>query len=249
MALADSLNRYRSFLDSLGKGGLNSLFPNDFEAYVIAFELVDSVDNTIEFFSFPIMPSNISISEPEITNIKKTARGVTSLKTDSFIPRDINLTGNFGRNLKIIIRNKIFDFESFKSVLGLTKSEFNGPNVKTGYGTMKVFKRILDGSKTIDSKGNPVKLYFYNFTFGDNYLVEVVDKSFTMARDSSNMIWNYNVNLKAVAPITNSFVKKQSLLGIIAASSIQKTINDLSSDVQRYMSGQQKSKFKAVIQR
>lgn len=231
MALQTALSKQKNLIATLGQAGLNSLFPDDFEVYIIAFELVDSVDNTLEFFSFPIMPTNITITEPEITNIKKVNRGVTSLKTDSFIPKDINLSGNFGRNLKILIRDKIVDFRSFRGGLGLLKGEFQGPTIKTGYGTTKVFQSILDGSKVLDQKNKPVRLYFYNFAFGDNYVVEVVDKTFTQSRDASNLIWNYNVSLKAVAPIDNTVRSRKSLNSILKANMMQKGINNLASNI------------------
>jgi hypothetical protein len=235
MPLRSTISRYDSMLNVLGKAGLNAMFPNDFEVYIIAFELVDSLDNTIEFFSLPILPNSINVSEPELTNIKKVNGGVTSLKTDTFVPKDITLQGNFGRNFKILIRNKLLDFHSFKGVLNMVKGDFQGTNIKTGYGTIKVFQDILEGSKSIDKFGNPMRLYFYNFAFSENYVVEVIDKSFNQSRDSSNMIWNYSVNLKAVAPINNSVRDKNSLLGIVKASTMQKGINNLSSNIQRVL--------------
>jgi hypothetical protein len=242
----EAISKFNTISSIIGKTGLNALFPNDFEVYIIALELVDSQDRTLEFFSFPITPSNISISEPQLTNIKKTARGLVSLKTDSFVPVDITLSGNFGRNFKILIRNQIIDFTSFSSNLGVTNTDFNGPNIKTGYGTMKVFDHLLNGSKVLDLMGNPTRLYFYNFAFGVNYVVEVMDKSFTQARDSSNMIWNYNVSLKAVAPINNAIRSRKSMLNMVTTGVVQKGINNLCGNIQRYMSSQtaNKSTFK-----
>ena len=69
MALGGALSRQKNLISTLGQAGLNSLFPDDFEVYIIAFELVDSSDNTLEFFSFTIMPTNITISESENFNI------------------------------------------------------------------------------------------------------------------------------------------------------------------------------------
>lgn len=231
MALSSAIDIRNGLLSRLGQTGLNALFPNDFELYMVAFELVDSNDLTLELFSLPIMPSNISITEPEITNIKKTNKGVVSLKSDSFVPKDINLSGNFGRNLKVLIRNKIIDFKSFKGSLGLLKSEFQGPIIKTGYGATKVFQNILNGSKVLDRFGKPVRLYFYNFAFNENYVVEVVDKTFTQSKDASNMIWNYNVSLKAVADINNTLKSLKSLASIVAANALQKGINKLASNI------------------
>lgn len=230
MSISSAVNTHNEFLKTIGKAGLNALYPNDFEAYFIALELVDSSDKTLEFFTFPIMPNTLSISEPEITNIKKVNKGITSLKTDSFIPRDISMVGTFGRNFRILIRNKFIDFNSFRGGLGLLHGDFDGLTIKTGFGSMKVLQNILQNSKTLDQKGKPVRLYFYNFAFSENYVVEVMDKVFSQSKES-NMIWNYNVNLKAVAPINNTVRSQSSLIKILSASVLQKNINSLASNI------------------
>jgi hypothetical protein len=236
MSLQDATGKFNELISTIGKVGLNALYPKDFELYVIAFEIVDSDDRTLEFFSMPVLPNTVTVTEPEIVNIKKTARGVVSLKSDSFVPKDISLAGSFGRNFKIVFRNKLIDFSAFRKSFQFSTPDFNGLNVKTGYGITKVFQSLLNNSKLLDLKGNPVRLYFYNFAFGENYIVEVVDKSFTQAKDSSNMIWNYNVSLKAVAPIDSSLIKKSSLLRVTSASVLQNGITSLTNDIVRYKS-------------
>ena len=61
-------------------------------------------------------------------------------------------------------------------------------------------------------------------------VVEVVDKTFTQSRES-NIIWNYNVSLKAVAPINNSVRSRSSLISILTANALQKSINTLASNI------------------
>lgn len=233
MALEGVKERYGDLLNTIGTAALNALFPKDFEAYMISFELVDSQDSTLEFFSFPIMPESISIVEPEITSIRKTNRGITSLKTDSFIPRDINLTGNFGRTFRVLLRNKVIDFNSFNFRTGqfeISLNDYDGPTVKTGFGSMKVLQRLLNGSKVLDGKGNPCRLYFYNFAFSENYVVEVINKTFSQSKES-NVIWNYNVALKAVAPINNIVRSRRSLVNILSSNALQKSINTLAANI------------------
>ena len=230
MAQTFTQQRYDDMLTNFGTSALNAMFPNDFEAYLITFELVDSDDQTLELFSFPLMPSSISINEPEITNIKKVNRGVTSLKTDSFIPKDINLVGNFGRTFRVLLRDKIVDFNSFHKSLGIDKGDFQGPTIKTGFGSTKILQNILEGSKVLDQKGKPCRLYFYNFAFSENYIVEVVQKTFTQSKES-NMIWNYNITLKAVAPITSELRDRKSLVSVLSANSLQKGINSLAANI------------------
>ena len=230
MAGIGTQERYNDMLTNFGTTALNAMFPNDFEAYLVAFELVDSDDNTIEFFSFPLMPSNMSIIEPEITNIKKVNKGITSLKTDSFIPKDINLIGSFGRTFRILLRDKVVDFNSFHKTLGIQKGDFQGPTIKTGFGSTKVLQNLLEGSKVLDQKGKPCRLYFYNFAFSENYIVEVVQKTFTQSKET-NMIWNYNIALKAVAPINNTLRDSKSLVSILSANSLQKGLNSLAANI------------------
>ena len=230
MAVEIARSRYSELLRTLGQGALNSFFPDDFEAYMISFELVDSRDNTLDFFSFPIMPSNLSIVETEITNIKKVNGGITSLKTQSFIPKDISLSGNFGRTFRAILRNRVVDFTSFGSALTKVNGDFQGPNIKTGFGSIKVLQNLLDGSKSLDQFGRPVRLYFYNFAFSENYVVEVMDKTFTQSRQS-NVIWNYDISLKAVAPIENVVRSRRSLINVLSTNALQQGINTLSSNI------------------
>jgi hypothetical protein len=230
MSIASAIDTHNEFLNTIGKAGLNALYPNDFEAYFIALELVDSSDKILEFFTFPIMPNSLSITEPEITNIKKVNKGITSLKTDSFISKDISISGTFGRNFRILIRDQFIDFNSFRGGLGLLHGDFEGPTIKTGFGSIKILQKILENSKILDQKGKPVRLYFYNFAFSENYVVEVIDKSFSQSKES-NMIWNYNINLKAVAPINNTVRSKSSLISILTSGSLQKNINSLASNI------------------
>src|SRR6478735_5107708 len=98
MALIDVQARYSDLLFTVGKQVINSLFPNDFEYYLIAFELVDSKLRTVDYLTFPILPDSITESKLELTNIKKSAGGITSITTPTFVPRDISIRGNFGRN-------------------------------------------------------------------------------------------------------------------------------------------------------
>ena len=108
--------------------------------------------------------------------------------------------------------------------------DFDSPIIKTGFGSIKVLQKLLENSKTLDQKGKPVRLYFYNFAFSENYVVEVMDKVFSQSKES-NMIWNYNVSLKAVAPINNTIRSKSSLISILNVRSLQKNINSLASNI------------------
>ena len=159
-----ALDTVMNMAKSIGGQALASLYPNDFEWYMVALELADSDDNTIDYLTFPIMPDSISKTEPTRTNIKKSMAGVTVLSTPSYSPQEINIKGSFGRQFKILINPKpdvsinsssksvsagkyhLFDItKKSGSISGLAFSNFN-LNVKTGYGVMKILQAMASKS-------------------------------------------------------------------------------------------------------
>ena len=186
--------RYKDLLLRLGGATLNALFPKDFEYYMLYLELVglkNGVEKS-ELFVFPIMPTRISESEVYNENIKKTFGGVSVNGTNSFIPFDIQLQGDFGRKLKLLIGNELIDF----SALSFNVSSF-ATEVKTGYGCFKILEHICRKSKTLDENNQSHRLYLYNPAIGNNYQVRVVNLTKQQTLDK-NMIWGYNLTLKAI---------------------------------------------------
>jgi len=73
-----AINRkYAELINTVGRSAMNALFPYDFEVYMMALELTDGNDNTIDYMSFPIMPESITKNEPKRTNIKNSASVIT----------------------------------------------------------------------------------------------------------------------------------------------------------------------------
>lgn len=207
---------------------LNMQFPKEFELYVMAFELVNGKNETIRYFIFPTMPSAIEETYSPITNIKKTYGGVTALKNTSFVPRDISLSGTFGRKFRVLLGSSYVDLvHSFKSIKslknGLDAVEELDIKAKTGFGCIKILESIIEESSKVDENG-PRKLFFYNLALGNNYLVEPITFKQTQSQES-NMIWNYTLQLKAIAPLDlvlkNANKKRQEL--IITGFAQQKT--------------------------
>ena len=220
MAKSQQIAQLQNLAKNVGLESMSVLYPNDFEWYMIALELADSNDNTIDYLTFPIMPNAITKTEPKRTNIKKTLGGITVYSDPTFTPQEINLSGSFGRNFKIMLNNKV-------SAQGLAYSIFNGKysaysvterkgfgnfsmagkllysmNIKTGYGVVKILQAMLDKSTAYDSAGRPFRLYFYNLAFGESYLVAVPPSGSQFLQDlGNNMIWNYNVTLMTLAPM------------------------------------------------
>lgn len=246
-----ALDTVMNMAKSIGGQALASLYPNDFEWYMVALELADSDDNTIDYLTFPIMPDSISKTEPTRTNIKKSMAGVTVLSTPSYSPQEINIKGSFGRQFKILINPKpdasinssksvsagkyyLFDIAKKSGLIsGLAFSNFN-LNVKTGYGVMKILQAMASKSVGLDDKGKPLRLYFYNMALGESYLVAIPPSGVQFSQDlSKNMIWNYNLTLIALAPLEAVSNKNddKSLLDKLLPSMIQTGVSEVASVV------------------
>jgi hypothetical protein len=209
MALIPSTNtnvqRYKQLVQTVGRNAAHSLFPKDFEAYFISLELVDS-NGTEAFITFPVQPNQISEISPKITNIKKTASGIVAVGTESFIPRDIEIKGNFGRSLRFVIGNNFITGDLFAFIRGkgvdIKYTNFSN-QVKTGYGMVKAIESLIDSADSLDDQGRAKKLYLYNPILGNNYLVK--PKNFIHSQNQSeNMIPQYTIQLTAVAPLEAS---------------------------------------------
>lgn len=204
------------FLNSVGKLTAHSLFPNDFELYFTALELVDSKGRTVDYFFFPINPTNIIENHPSIVQVKKTANGVVSLSSSSYNPSDIELSGNFGKQYKMLVgRTSIIASAMIFGELSLENREML-PGIKSGYGCIKVLSNILKKSDSLDKKGQPYSLYFYNLSLGNSYLVKKIGVTYSQSIEN-NMVWNYNLILKTLSPLNKI---KKSLYSTIIANSL-----------------------------
>ncbi len=230
MTLSNIKRNYINKVHSVGKIGLNALFPNDFELYVFALELVDSKGDVEEYFIFPINPTSIEESSVSNQTITKTAGGVVVMNSNTFIPRDIIMSGNFGRRFKMLIGQELMDFaslqyssvsgffKSFKGAQNVKKSVFN-PKIKTGYGLVKVLETIVNKSQDLDQFEKPYSLHLYNLALGNNYLIKAT--GLTYKQDiGSNMIWNYTLQIKAIGDLdTIEGIRSQKSLSASLATS------------------------------
>lgn len=234
--------RFNNLLASIGRASLSSLYPNDFEYYACSLELTNSKDEIIETFVFPVMPSSMSENTVPINNIKKTEAGVVSLFNPTFNPFQINISGNFGRKLRVVTNRGIFAVNLIRTNVtkqapleGYEGEEFS-VQVKTGYGLCKLMERICKRAYTLDSSNNPYRLYFYNMAFNSSYMVET--PSITFSQDqSNNMIWNYNLSLKAICPaFAIRKTEKSSIINTLSSSVINAGTDALLNDIQSVIS-------------
>lgn len=212
MTKEEADRRYREAIAGLGRDTLGALFPTEFEVYMMGLELVNADGDTVEYFLFPVMPKSISKSEPELTNIKKTAGGISIISTPNFVPETITIDGTFGRTFKVLLGNTWLDFKALaidtvkdvKSVTGgqvlRTLNPFS-KTVKTGYACTKILQGILKKSVDTDDAGQPYRLYFHNPTLGEAHLVEKESLTLNMDESSNNRMWDYQFSLQTIAPI------------------------------------------------
>lgn len=244
----DYANQAISLASQLGLQTLSSIFPYDFEWYMVALELTDSEDNTIDYLAFPIQPDSISKTEPTRTNIKKSMSGVVVLSNDSFVPQDITIRGSFGRQFKLLLNIKTINggVERYSTVSGVyslhqtrglsTAINFGSFNlsVKNGYGLIKILQAIVNKSTGLDDKGKPFKLYFYNMALGESYLVSIPPSGAQFSQDvSKNMVWSYSLTMRTLAPIDSvREVDPKSLGKSLATAAITVGVSMLAKGVE-----------------
>lgn len=233
----DITYRYSKLLREIGRNGLNSLYPSDFEYYLCAFELV-SDGKTVDYMIFPIQPSSISITDTRRTNIKKSASGITVLRNKAFNPKTVEIKGNFGKQFKILSKQGVAFGGDISATNSIQHPQFS-TDIKTGYGACKLLQKILDDSNKVSPSGEPFQLYFYNMSFGESYLVEINPQGvmFSVTEDQ-NMIWSYSVSMTVIA-FLEDVLKSSDLKSskkLLNSSNIQNITNTVANDIVNYFS-------------
>lgn len=229
-------------VESVGSATASLLWPYDFEAYMVSMELTDANGKTLDYLSFPIMPENLSIEEIPAVNIRNTFGGVAVVSSELYTPKTITLRGNFGRNIRFLSRNTNVvsgAMTAFSAISGIElERSYNrnlepekvtelSHNFKTGYGATKALQSIVNRSYGVDKKTGAVnKLYFYNLSFGESYVVKVVNFRISQSLQS-NMLWNYDLTLRTISPLSLDKTKNASLTRIFSINTVQMETNAL----------------------
>ena len=215
----------------------NSLYPDEFEYYALTLELVDSTGLTLEHLTFPVMPENITYDDMKVLNVQKTLGGVTATDNQSYTPKTIGIQGTFGRSFKLLIKPDIK-----QKTVKLPSKEFSVQNqsfdgnkiidkpifderLKSGYGATKLLQKMIQASSKLDDYNEPVRLYLYMPTLGQNFLVGCSQFQLSMDRGSSNMMWKYNIQFTAIAPleaVVDQDTIKKSLQQNLTVNSLQR---------------------------
>ena len=206
----------------MAKSILHSIYPKEFEVYMVSLELTDFSGKTLDLFTFPINPTSIYKSEPYTKSINRGHGGVVVNRSGFFTPQEITLRGNFGKDYKTLIRGEVLSFNSLRLNDELSHT------IKSGYGSFKVLQEICSKSNELNGNNRPNLLFFHNFVFGESYLVEVLDFSSDMSVQT-NMLYGYSLRLKIVSPISI----KEKRLSMLMNGVVQKTLQKVGEVVQK----------------
>ena len=257
MSVISENNRLRDLMGLLGRAVLHNIYPDEFEYYSLAFELLDKDGKTVAYLLFPVMPDGTNFSELGLSNVKQSAGGMVSLNNPKFAPKDFTFMGTFGRPFKIVKTEKSSLIgSSFSSVAkgfeiiqpltsnfsAITKGKFSftefSKDIKTGYGTCQLLYKMFQLARVGDVDGNPYYWFMYNLTFNANYLVEPVNISVSQDVGSNNGWWRYNFAVKATAPAKEfkqaSELRGKSLKKVLSGSLVTRGLNTAANVVRDY---------------
>lgn len=88
MSLNSVKNRLDDQLRTVGKVNLNANYPEEFELYLFAFELLDGDGKTIKYFVFPVNPSSFKQTDRPVENIQKTMAGLAVVSNPTFTAKN-----------------------------------------------------------------------------------------------------------------------------------------------------------------
>ena len=222
-----------------GRAAGHAMLPDEIEFYLCSLELFDSDRKQCGFMSFVVMPSQIAETHTPLQTVTKTHRGFVTTFSDSFAPVDISLAGNFGRKIRLVadLKDPNDGNSFFKGITSLNLSVgflHSGISLKSGYGMIKVLQHLLEYSNKTDKNGKPYYLVFSNYAFNCRYVVEVTNFSFSQ-NVGNNMIWDYNLQMRAVADY-KTLLKKWTKLGDAAMFLKTVAANSIASSMTKIIS-------------
>lgn len=213
---------------------LNTLFPNQFEFYLIGLALENSNGLETDRFVFPILPSSLENNDNIPATITRTAGGVSSSFASGYSPNIVNLSGHFGRDFKLSVMNKK-DYTQFygnknPKEAWETNKPFLSNTIMTGFGAYNELRYLFNKSKELDSNGEAYKTVFYNMVYSQVNYVQLLSLNSSMTTDK-NLIHTYNLSLKKIGIVDTSWKGKKPLvsnntmlLGLTAVSGTAKSL-------------------------
>jgi hypothetical protein len=221
---------------NIGEAAAHTLFPLDLDTYyAMSLQLVNHDNDTIDYFVFPVMPQNYQSNYRSLTYVRKTAGGVLATKAQGFTPRQITITGNFGKNFRVMVGQTHVSAKSWK--ISTAGGDYTGGLlqikakpfmvvIKNGYGATKILEAICFKASQLDEKGYPYTLFFYNPTFGESYVVSVDSFNITQSVQQTGL-WAYSLQMTAL----NFIGTRHRALRLIGADTISKGLTGIVSAV------------------
>lgn len=249
--LQSKLQEVQELLRTVGRSGLNRLYPNDFEYYAIAFEVVNSKFETQAYLLFPIMPDSMTKSENNPITVEKTMSGVHSIVNPTFVPYDTTLIGTFGSKLRVVSTTSngsdnigVFgklSKSTYKNFIKNAKGALQGKELKfsdifkTGYGVCKALEAMSALSATLDEYGKPHIAIMYDLSFNDITIVEILAYNFSQDIGSNNGFYRYNLAVKHVAPLLSiNSDKRKTIRKTLKRDVLGKTIKTFAKSLTKY---------------
>lgn len=231
---------------NMGRAAMNVVMPDNIEYYLCTLELLDVNNKQQGFLSFSVMPENITESRTPIQTMTKTHKGIVTTFNNTFSPIDISIAGTFGRKFRIVSKCKdpIDTSSPKKGFFGLNMGKVmnavgswlsSNMSVKSGYGMTKVLDHMLTYANKTDINGQPYFLVFRNYAFNTAYVVNVQGFSFSQTT-GNNMIWQYQMNLQAVADanefsLTSQSKNMKNFLTTVGYNSIANGLTKLTTEI------------------
>ena len=226
-------SKAQGILANAGRAALHALAPNDFEYYACIFQLVDYSGDIEQIFNFPVSPTSIQVARNAHVSIKKTESGYVETFSPSYVGKTISISGTFGRKFRLLVsrdNNPTQTKEKKKERNEYYKKDTFDANVKTGFGALKLLEKIVARSTDFCEAGFPMRLYFYNLQANESYWVEVMSFSKNMSMEN-NAMWNWNIEMKAIAPVPDTYSGKSKIGNLLAMAAVQKSLNQTFSNL------------------
>ena len=238
MSIEQIRQEAQKLTNDIGKAALSAKFPNDFEYYLMSFDL-KSDGKEIASLIFPVNPEQIRYTKQTNTTIKKTMSGVNVVINPTFNPFPIAMSGTFGRGFKTLL---IPDSGKIMNLQGALLTQRLIPNfslgIKNGYGCFKLLEKMCSLCNQIDpNTKKPYVLQFNDLSCNESYYVEIKSFSFDM-NVQKNMMWYYSINMVAVAETRISSKKRIKMMGNKIVSSV---VNKVGSNLAAKVLGDKKT--------
>lgn len=218
--LNGAIQSTRGALVETGRAAIHAIAPDEYEYYLCSLELLNGFGERKGFISFVVMPDQIVESHSPIQTMTKTHSGIVTTFNPSFSPIDISISGTFGKKFRLVT-GLADPMKKKGGGLNLSFGKLATATVgaKSGYGLIKVLEHILIMSEKTN-RGRPYYVIFNNYAFNTKYVVNIVNYSFQQSYDQ-NMIWHYNIAMKAVAYKPKKLGMSMShFLGSVAVNSM-----------------------------